>query len=303
MSDRRDKPVTRLHVMKASKADKAVILRSGPTNVWQLWLWDMATDFFTPGQFYRGRVDLAGFDISEDGEYVLLALLKGYRPVEEGSWEHKIKGKHTVVSRPPYFTALAYFPVEEDNVRLGGYFNGRRDVSLYGKAWSDESWVRSGCPFQFQENVAALVEWQQWEADGWTVEFWEGLDRNWNRRTATKYNTYPDGVDRKQFHELGIQFQASMSAKRLTWRVVLGTKLSSAKYGCWLSVGEEKPVRVDANWVGFDRAGRALLTRNGQVIEVKREGGAFVESVLADLTDSEFKEVVAPDWALRWKRR
>lgn len=64
----------RLYVLMARKAPIAVILRRGPRRDWQMWLWDMERDRFTPGQWFRGIIDVGSCDVSRDGRYVVMAL-------------------------------------------------------------------------------------------------------------------------------------------------------------------------------------------------------------------------------------
>jgi hypothetical protein len=56
---------TRLSVLFAGGARKAVILRRGPRTHYCLIAWDLASDTFTPGQWMKGLVELC--DLSPDG--------------------------------------------------------------------------------------------------------------------------------------------------------------------------------------------------------------------------------------------
>lgn len=87
----------RLEIAFASKAPVAVIIRRGPTAWSQLVLWNMDSDTFTPGQWLHGRVAYAS--LSPNGKH----LAMGIRAAKDkgGGFEYSL------VSRPPYFTALA----------------------------------------------------------------------------------------------------------------------------------------------------------------------------------------------------
>lgn len=82
----------RLMVLFAPEAPLAVIYRQGPTQWTQMWLWNTETDVFVPGQWIKGRVKEHS-SLSPDGRYVISRIMSG--------------DQHTVLSRPPYFSALA----------------------------------------------------------------------------------------------------------------------------------------------------------------------------------------------------
>jgi hypothetical protein len=60
---------TRLDVLFAERAHKAVILRRGPKTHYRLIAWDLASDSFTLGQWMKGLVRL--FDLSPDGRTLI----------------------------------------------------------------------------------------------------------------------------------------------------------------------------------------------------------------------------------------
>jgi hypothetical protein len=87
----------RFQIAFASKAPVAVIVRRSPTSWSQLVLWNMDSDTFTPGQWLHGRVAFA--NLSPNGKHLAMGIRHS-----------KDKGQgfeYTLVSRPPYFTALA----------------------------------------------------------------------------------------------------------------------------------------------------------------------------------------------------
>lgn len=60
---------TRLSVLFAAAAPKAVILRRGPKTHWRLIDWDLKTGTFTPGQWMKGLVRLC--DLSPSGDKLI----------------------------------------------------------------------------------------------------------------------------------------------------------------------------------------------------------------------------------------
>jgi len=89
-------PPARLFAALSQDPTRNIILRRGPSRQVALFLWDRKNNSFTLGQWLKGRVFEHRLDLSPDGQYMIyLALQKGE--------------SHTVVSRPPYFTALDYY--------------------------------------------------------------------------------------------------------------------------------------------------------------------------------------------------
>ncbi len=60
---------TRLRVLFAAEARKAVILRRGPRTHYCLINWDLETDTFTEGQWMKGNIKL--YDLSPSGDKLI----------------------------------------------------------------------------------------------------------------------------------------------------------------------------------------------------------------------------------------
>lgn len=115
---RRPTPPARVTAILARDARKAVVFRRGPSRSVLLLTWNLETDTLTPGQWFRGRIYDRRCDLSPDGE--LLVYFAGYRGPYR-SW--------TAVSRPPYLTALAFWP-KGDGWGGGGLFSTSRSLAL-----------------------------------------------------------------------------------------------------------------------------------------------------------------------------
>lgn len=164
---------TRLSVLFASDAPRAVILRRGPRHVYRLVSWNTANDTFERGQWMRGTVKLC--DLSPDGSKLLYwaaqygprrasALAQAHRrpfdPVKAGAGsaiKRLVKrqrqvprylaelagtprgqvrvntGTWTAISTPPFFTALAIWPAVGCWTG-GGVFRGNHEIALYESA-------------------------------------------------------------------------------------------------------------------------------------------------------------------------
>jgi hypothetical protein len=120
-------PQVRLHLFHARAAARTVILRQGPTRLWRMILWDRDTDNFHEGQCLKHKVYAERCDLSPDGRHFLYFAL-------DGQWSQPTRGSYTVISRPPFFTALRLHP-QGDTWGGGGFFVDatRFCVTAWGK--------------------------------------------------------------------------------------------------------------------------------------------------------------------------
>ena len=119
-------PVVRLHLYFARNAPLAVIVRQGPTRQYRMILWDRSDDTFTDGQWLRKNLYPERCAISPDGRHFLYFML-------DGQWGSDAEGAYTVISRPPYWTAVALFP-EGSTWGGGGVFLDDRHYLAAGDA-------------------------------------------------------------------------------------------------------------------------------------------------------------------------
>ncbi len=119
-------PVIQLHLFFATENDSALILRRAGRQLYNLIAWDRATDTFTEGQWLKKSVQPDVCDLSPDGRHFIYAVRDAYPETEATA-------NHTVISRPPWFTALALFPHEYSWLG-GGSFLGNGLYRLNGDA-------------------------------------------------------------------------------------------------------------------------------------------------------------------------
>ena len=97
-----------MFVLLAKQASVGVILmRGGPSLWWHVSLWDTAQDRFESGQWFRGRIYPEKCDVSPNGKLFIYFAGK-FRPRDVALGYHST---WIAVSRPPYLTALALWPV------------------------------------------------------------------------------------------------------------------------------------------------------------------------------------------------
>jgi len=90
-------------VIPARDVPIAAVLRRGPSRWYQLIRWDMDTDAFDDGAWFKGRIYEDRCDLSPDGELFVYFCHGGRtRPGYKDSW--------TAVSRLPWLSALALWP-------------------------------------------------------------------------------------------------------------------------------------------------------------------------------------------------
>lgn len=109
-------PVVRLHLYFARDVHKAFILRQGPKQSCRMILWDRRDDMFLDGQWTENRVYFERCELSPDARHFLYFML-------DGRWGRDGMGTYTALSRPPYWTALALFPVGHTWSGGGAFFD------------------------------------------------------------------------------------------------------------------------------------------------------------------------------------
>jgi hypothetical protein len=119
----RTPPTARVYAIVARDARTAVVFRRGPTKQVRMLRWDLATDRVEGGQWLSGRIYEERCDLSPDG--ALLVYFAGKFKPEVDTF--------TAISRPPFFTALAFWP-DRGTWGGGGVFETNRRVALqYGR--------------------------------------------------------------------------------------------------------------------------------------------------------------------------
>ena len=120
----------RLHFFFAHEAPLGVIFREGPPRRIRLILWHTDTDTFELGHWFLGQIDF--HSLSPDGELLLYAAYKWHQ-----KWENGESKAWVAISKPPYLTALALWPISLG--RGGAAFLDNQTVELRGSlsVWSE----------------------------------------------------------------------------------------------------------------------------------------------------------------------
>jgi hypothetical protein len=112
----------RLHVLLAAKVRLGVVWRRGPARQVASILWDLRTDEFTLGQWFKGRIYERRSDLSPDGRHLIYFAA-------DGQWQSETGGSWTAISRAPYLKAVVLLG-KGDRWHGGGLFTGPRTYWL-----------------------------------------------------------------------------------------------------------------------------------------------------------------------------
>lgn len=149
----------RLFVIMARQAAVAVVIRRGPAAWARVSLWNTASDVFTPGSWFHGRIFAEKCDLSPDGTLFLYAAFKG------GGLGTSYSDSWTALSRPPWLHALVLWPMRT-TYGGGGRFLGERQVALRGASAAHPDHplqgvqiVRGDAPYQRSTGEVVGADW------------------------------------------------------------------------------------------------------------------------------------------------
>jgi hypothetical protein len=279
----------KLTVLLAREADTAVVLRRGPHALTQLIHWDLARDAFEPGQWFHGRVHGDRCDVSPDGGHLVYFAAKHHLYAQQRV-DPSYTDAWTAVSRPPYFTALALWPNSGSTHHGGGLFE-RDDVLLLNQLsmrWPDADGVPRHRPHPDHPPPRAL------HVRPLVVPFGEAL-----------------GVLRAQrdgwtLADAEIDPYGYPGSGRLTRCIPSRPETIEQRFGALrrnvapivLHGAAAADALTDVTWADFDRRGRLLFARDGQLFELPAHDAP--PRPLADFRGHVFTPVPPPEWALRW---
>jgi hypothetical protein len=264
-----------LRVLIARDAPVAVIFRSGPKKQTRLIRWDLKTDTFEPGQWFNGTIATDYADLSPSGQYLIYFATK-----HTGSpmgW--------TVISQPPYLTALAFWPVNHA-LPGGGIMDDDFNVQLNHRL----SEMELGKGFRLRKDMAVThrVRGDFWgtdlpaellELNGWSVVMQAPLPRRGKSRLAP-------------VHE-----KVSALGYRL-WQ-------HAGNYELRLPSGELWCLLRSAEWADWDPNGDLLFAMGGRLhrlagSEMGSGAGTANASLIADFSAMRFEPIKAPPEARHW---
>lgn len=273
----------RLHVYLARDTPVGVVLRRGPSNWARLSLWHTDTDAIDHGQWFRGRVYERRCDVSPDGAlFAYFAAKSSNGPdVDADSW--------MAVSRPPWFTALALWPMGGTYV-AGGLFVNERSLFLGGVV---DAPGRGALPASLSlvKNAPYTDHTPDWTdrtvyfnrllRDGWTPA--PSLDAPqpvWERHEPAGGRT----LVRAPARDAGFNTYGGRSVDEYAL----------------LDKGELRPLSI-ATWADWDHRGRLIIAQDGRLLEIEVDGNRReIEDFSGQTPDPQPSPAWARDWPVRY---
>jgi hypothetical protein len=283
----------RLHVVLAREASKAVIVRRGPSNWARIILWHTDTDTFEGGQWLRGRIFGERCALSPDGSLFLYFAMQWHKA--RGGY----RGTWTALSKPPYLTALALWPLGS-TYGGGGIFIDNRTI-LLNYAFSDKPHPDHLPPKQLRVVTSEdqLTQKDQRALERIREEGWQIVHQPADIRDVYAYN--------RRVKDPPVWHHAHPTNERYTlvqrnYGYLPDYYPSSAliEYALmdWIDNTEIK--LEGANWADWDQQGRLAYVRDGQVFAQEPQDVGTFARPLADFNDMTFEEMPPPGWATRW---
>ena len=289
-------PQCKLTCIIAEKRRVGVIFRRGPSKQVRLIKWDLARDTFEPGQWFKGRIYEECCDLSPRGDLLVTYATK----TNHEYW--------TAVSRPPYLTALAFWPISGAWVG-GGIFRSDRELLLHHPDFARDQKEGFGKP-----PIRVIFEEATWNADlkepssagvlrekyGWRLvdageepkDPYAGEGEVRHAFVTPRVIAKANGLPRERSATL---FKALLGYGEVEGdHKVLSFSLET-QGGETIEIGR-------CQWADWDHNGDLLFSQAGGLYRLPWTSGYALDQrrLLADFSDQRFEEVKAPRAALRW---
>lgn len=271
----------RLWLYVALKTDVAIILRRGPDQYSRLTVWDISQDKFTHGQWLKANIDTHCCDISPSGDYFLYSVK--YAKREPYLW--------VTLSRPPYFSALALWPISD---AWGGDSTFVSADRLCIKPGMNQSRLELAEGFYLKNFI--LVEGKynsdwRWMRDGWQPIIPDNYDPNWGKFFLTWEKADPSN------QYVLRRYHVKEDVNRMGYG--LGNAFS------FLIMYQDQTIPLmGINCADWDHQGRLIMTtRAGSVKVGELDNGVIRTKQLLDFNEQSFEEITPTSWATSWCER
>jgi len=266
-------PPARLKFLFSQKGKRCVILRRGPSDWVRLILWDMVKNEFLPGQWLNGPI--RDFDISPDGEHLIYFV--SY---------HKTRAPYlwTAISKPPYFTALAMWPISD---AWGGYCAFVDNSKIYIERGIYQDKLELSAKHTLKRYSLVDKVHNRDFGLGWKME------RNGWIRAMSNDNPVGEG---KFF-----AWKKNLLQKRLTLYLQYKTTKGGIKHNYWLESNEERITLPSVDCADLDPFGRLVVAQSGILSFAKvDDSNELILDEIADFNAQFPEEIIAPGHAKRW---
>jgi len=292
------KPSVSLYAILARDARVGVVFRRGPSKQVLLLLWRTDTDQFYEGQWFKGRIYERRCDLSPSGARLIYFAAKYKAPY--ATW--------TAVSRPPFLTAVAFWP-KGDAWGGGGLFAKENEILLNHRP--DEMKMAEG--FQLPKFVVVKplgdysgrgednpIRAQRLIRDGWKM-IQRGNAKEQKRGSPIWFTIDPAEIWAKPRPQDGKTYEIreklmGIKERNGSWYMIEHV-IVNTKSGDEFSLG-----RTD--WADWCHSGDLLYAKEGQLYRLgfdRRNLRPLEQAeLLIDLKDRVFDPTEAPDGAKRW---
>jgi hypothetical protein len=270
-------------VLLARQAPVGVILRRSSSQLFLMVRWDLERDTFEAGQWLKARLHEHHCDLSPEGDRLLYLAAK---------YTGEKTGTFTAISRPPYFTALALWPLDGTWQGGGGVWESQIQVLLAHHPDALELAAGFALPAGFEagkqptSHISAFgpVFAARMQKDGWQA-VQKGMAVGGGQIVPSEIWSKP-------------------SPKRPT---SVSLRLRMQGYGehphprVYELVGESSSVELGpADWADWGASGDLLLARDNRIYRVRVTADSIEAKELVDLSGLAFEEREAPLEARQW---
>jgi hypothetical protein len=279
------RPNARLFVLLARTAPIAVIFRRGPAKHVLMITWNLEQDTFEYGQWFKGRIYERRCDLSPEGDMLLYFAGNHRKPYY--TW--------SAVSRPPFFTALALWPIG-DTWGGGGLFPERNHIAL-----------RHG---EIKTSLAPDFALPKWMTVSQFGNGMEGIEPIWSARLerdgwklTRSPQTSKDDYGAKMMHEFDppITWQRPHPLLPDTYVLQMEILGISERNGPWYVIDHailEKNGAVQkigrSDWADWSHEGDLLFAQSGSLYRLQYKNGALgtieESNQLADFSQLSFEQ-------------
>lgn len=239
----------RLHILRAHKASKAVIIRRKPSKVFHIISWDTATDELEYGSWFEGRFFPEYCDLSWDGEWmVYIALVSGL-----DGWNG--------ICNPPWLEPTAGVPIVGIQVK-GGIFSDSETLTAIEPKYSARSLneLNRSKPYPFSIQSRDFGDGsfgtldRKLKRDGWRRKGNLGEDIRARIRSGSYSHLYPNDSG-----------WSSQPTKRHPTLRMFYRGYIVGEYTFEFQLEGSNLLGPEVDWATWDAKGDLLVARNGAI--------------------------------------
>ncbi|MDX1483449.1 MAG: hypothetical protein R3229_03110, partial [Alphaproteobacteria bacterium] len=246
--------------------------------------WDRATDTFTHGQWFHGRVYERRCDLSPNGEYFIYFAAKHGRAEDTDD----IGEAWTAISRPPYFTALTLW-TNIGSWYGGGVFKSDKRVMLDATCTLTPHPRFKTPPLRIEAMGPETAPWEQRLLRDQWVLVERGFDPRTHRRIGAREiweKPHPKGAITLCREVEDVDFQRY-----------------GGFYGdvYWLEAGAELIPLDGVSWAEWDDWEHIVMVADGRLFRAAVTAAGLGERrELLDFNPLRPEQLPPPDWARKW---